>query len=85
MNTSTCDTTTVTEPQRDAQRFLIRRVSGLRTAPWCIISPVRLRMVGCLGYVDWSMHYRGKWIYPFPTQAMCIRGIENALKRELIK
>lgn len=58
--------------------FRIRKLPVLRCAPWTILSPRRLPMVGCLGY----SYGEGVWAYPFKTQQYALFALENALKRE---
>ena len=58
--------------------FRIRKLPLLRSAPWTILSPRRLQMVGCLGYA----YGDGVWAYPFKTQQYALFALEHALKRE---
>lgn len=64
--------------ERDTIEFRIRKLPLLRSAPWTILSPRRLQMVGCLGYA----YGDGVWAYPFKTQQYALFALEHALKRE---
>lgn len=66
-------------PKAAPAKFKIRKLPLLRSAPWTILSPRRLQMVGCLAY--WC-DMNGMWAYPFKTQQFALFALEHALKRE---
>lgn len=70
---STCRKCNPRQPE-----FRIRKLPLLNSAPWTILSPRRLQMVGCLGYT----YSDGMWAYPFKEQQYALFALENALKRE---
>ena len=68
-------------PVHEKPEFKIRKLPLLRSAPWTILSPRRLQMVGCLAY--WC-DMNGMWAYPFKTQQFALFALEHALKREAV-